>query len=47
MSLWLSHKDKEVWTAIRGPENTFNYDAKHRFRFYQDRYVPELDPSAN
>jgi hypothetical protein len=47
MSLWLNHKDKEVWTAIRGPENTFNFDAKHRFRFYQDRYVPELDASAN
>jgi hypothetical protein len=43
MSLWLKHKDQEVWSAIRGPENTFNYDAKHRFRFYQDRIVPEIE----
>jgi hypothetical protein len=49
MSLWLKHKDKEVWSAIRGPENTFNFDAKHRFRFYQDRIIPELsgDQPAN
>jgi hypothetical protein len=45
MSLWLKHKDKEVWNAIRGPENTFNFDAGHRFRFYQDRIIP--DPLLN
>ena len=43
MSLWLKHKDREVWSAIRGPENTFANDAQHRFRFYQDRIVPEID----
>jgi hypothetical protein len=42
MNLWLKHKDKEVWSSIRGAENTFNNDAKHRFRFYQDRVIPEL-----
>lgn len=42
MSLWLKHKDQEVWSAIRGPENTFEYDAQHRFRFYQDRFIPEI-----
>lgn len=46
MSLWLKHKDREVWSAIRGPENTFNFDAMHRFRFYQDRFVPEIEPEA-
>ncbi len=46
MSLWLKHKEEEVWNAIRGPENTFNYDAKHRFRFYQDRIVPDPLKSA-
>jgi hypothetical protein len=49
MSLWLKHKDLEVWSAIRGPENTFTNDAKHRFRFYQDRFIPEINaetPSA-
>ncbi len=43
MSLWLKHKDREVWNAIRGPENTFTNDAQHRFRFYQDRIVPEIE----
>ena len=51
MSLWLKHKDQEVWNAIRGPENTFNYDATHRFRFYQDRFIPEINadtpPTSN
>jgi hypothetical protein len=42
MSLWLSHKNKEVWTSIRSDVNTFYHDAKHRFRFYQDRAIPEL-----
>jgi hypothetical protein len=46
MSLWLTHKGREVWTSIRGGENTFNHDAKHRFRFYQDRFVAELDAST-
>jgi hypothetical protein len=46
MSLWLRHKDKEVWSAIRGPENTFTNDLGHRFRFYQDRFIPELDAGA-
>jgi hypothetical protein len=42
MNLWLNHKDKEVWSSIRGPLNTFNNDATHRFRFYQDRIIPEV-----
>lgn len=46
MSLWLDYKGREVWNAIRGPQNTFNHDAPHRFRFYQDRHVPELAPGA-
>ncbi len=46
MSLWLKYKEDEVWSSIRGPENTFNHDAKHAFRFYQDRYVPEVGTDA-
>jgi hypothetical protein len=42
MNLWLKHKGQEVWSSIRSDENTFNHDAKHRFRFYQDRIIPEL-----
>jgi hypothetical protein len=42
MNLWLSHRNHEVWSSIRSEENTFNHDAKHRFRFYQDRAIPEL-----
>ena len=46
MNLWLKHKDQEVWSAIRGGENTFNHDAQHRYRFYQDEIVPEIDAEA-
>ena len=42
MNLWLQHKGQEVWSAIRDNENTFYNDAKHRFRFYQDRTIPEI-----
>jgi hypothetical protein len=42
MNLWLTHKGREVWSAIRDSENTFYHDAKHRFRFYQDRSIPEI-----
>ena len=42
MDLWLKHRDKEVWSSIRSAENTFEHDAKHRFRFYQDRIIPEV-----
>ncbi len=42
MSLWLSHKNHEVWSALRSPESTRDHDAKHRYRFYQDRRIPEL-----
>jgi hypothetical protein len=42
MSLWLNHKGREVWSAIRSDTNTFNHDAKHRYRFYQDRSIPEF-----
>ncbi len=46
MDLWLKHKDKEVWTSIRGGENTFNHDAQHRYRFFQDLIVPEIGADA-
>ena len=42
MNLWLKHQSQEVWSSIRSDENTFNHDAKHRFRFYQDRIIPEV-----
>jgi hypothetical protein len=45
MNLWLNHKGQEVWKSIRSDENTFNHDAKHRFRFYQDRIIPEISDS--
>jgi hypothetical protein len=47
MNLWLTHKGREVWSSIRGAENTFNHDAGHRFRFYQDRMIPELDATGD
>ena len=47
MNLWLKQKGQEVWSSIRSEENTFNHDAKHRFRFYQDRIIPEIGGGAS
>ena len=45
MTTFTHHKNKEVWSSIRSEENTFNHDAKHTFRFYQDRFIPEIRDS--
>jgi hypothetical protein len=42
MNLWLKYKGNEVWSSIRSDENTFNHDAKHRYRFFRDRIIPEV-----
>jgi hypothetical protein len=47
MNLWLQHKGKEVWKSIRDEQNTFYHDAKHRFRFYQDRIIPEISVAGS
>jgi len=47
MNLWLNYQNHEVWSAIRSDENTFYHDAKHRFRFYQDRAIPELTDAGS
>ena len=36
------HTTGKVTTSIRSDENTFYHDAKHRFRFYQDRIIAEI-----
>lgn len=46
MNLWLEYRGQEVWTSIRSDENTFDHDAGHRFRFYQDRIIAELAEDA-
>ena len=46
MNLWLKHQSQEVWSSIRSDENTFYRDAKHRFRFYQDPFIPEIGGSG-
>ncbi|MEJ7637509.1 MAG: hypothetical protein WKF75_05820 [Singulisphaera sp.] len=38
--LWLKHRDKEVWSSIRSAENTFEHDAKQRFRFIRTGSSP-------
>ena len=45
MDLWLEHKNQEVWSSIRSEENRFEHDAKHRYRFYEDRSIPEINVS--
>lgn len=43
LNLHLKYKDDEVWSSIRGGENSFDHDPQHLFRFYRDKIVPEID----
>ena len=45
MNLWLEHKNQKVWSSIRSEENRFEHDARHRYRFYEDRSIPEINVS--
>jgi hypothetical protein len=38
-SLYVRRNDKEVWSSVRGPENTFLHDPQHLFRVYPDKVV--------
>jgi hypothetical protein len=41
-SLYLKRKDKEVWSSVRGGDNTFLHDPLHLYRTYADKVV-DLD----
>jgi hypothetical protein len=41
-SLHVEYRKREVWTSIRGPENTVNNDARHLYRLYRDRIIGEV-----
>jgi len=38
-SLYVQRKEKEVWTMVRGENNTFLHDPQHLFRVYPDKVV--------
>jgi hypothetical protein len=38
-SLYVSRKDKEIWTLVRSETNTFLHDPQHLFRVYPDKVV--------
>lgn len=38
-SLYVSHREKEIWTSVRGGENSLYFDAKHLYRLFIDRTV--------
>jgi hypothetical protein len=42
MNLWLKHRNKEVWSSIRSDENQFEHDARHTYRLFEDRTIPEI-----
>lgn len=37
--LYVRHKDKEVWTSVRGGSDTVLHDAQHLYRLYGDKVV--------
>jgi hypothetical protein len=42
LDLHVNYKKSEVWTSIRGPENTLYNDPQHRYRLYRDRIIDEI-----
>jgi hypothetical protein len=38
-SLYVSRKDREVWSSVRGDNNPFNNDPQHLYRLYADKVV--------
>jgi hypothetical protein len=38
-NLYVQRKDKEVWSSIRSPTNTFLHDLLHLYRLYADKVV--------
>lgn len=38
-SLYVSRKEKEVWSSVRGESNTFLHDPQHLYRTYADKVV--------
>ena len=47
-SLYVTHQGKEIWTAIRGPEEAQLHNADHTYRVFQKRFLDELasEPGA-
>lgn len=42
LDLYVKLQDKEVWTSIRGGENTWEHDPQHLYRLLDDRHIAEL-----
>jgi hypothetical protein len=38
-NLYVRHKDKEVWSSVRGEGDTVHHDALHLYRLYADKVV--------
>lgn len=39
-SLYVNHKDKQVWSAVRDAENPWDHDAPHRYHLHKEKVIP-------
>ena len=44
-SVWVTHKGKEVWTAVRDTENVQLHNPDHTYQVFQKRHV-EIEPEV-
>ncbi|NQT13051.1 MAG: hypothetical protein HQ582_09905 [Planctomycetes bacterium] len=42
-SLYLLHKNRQVWAAVRGPMDTLQSDAQQLYNGRIDRFIPEIE----
>jgi hypothetical protein len=40
-SLYLLHKNQQIWSAVRGPQDTLESDAQHLYYGRVDRFIPD------
>ncbi len=46
-SAWVSHKDKEIWTAVRDQENVQLHNPDHTYQVFQKRHVEWSDDEGD
>jgi hypothetical protein len=42
-SLYLLHKNRQIWAAVRGPQDTWESDRQHLYHARIDRLIPEIE----
>lgn len=45
-NLYVRYNDKEIWRSVLDNKNTQGHDARHLYRIYRDKIIPEIVETA-